>query len=68
MNLTNEQRNAIAHAVVDVDAWVQHAVATVGEQAVLQKVDRWLPEYTSDKKSLGSDYMTRAEKELQQHV
>lgn len=68
MNLTNEQRNAIAHAVVDVDVWVQHAVATVGEQAVLQKVSRWLPECNSEKERLGSDYMTRAARELQQQV
>lgn len=68
MILTDEQKAAIAHAVVDPNAWVEHALKELGEKAVLEKVRKWLPEYFGEKERLGSDYKNRAERELEQQV
>jgi hypothetical protein len=38
--LTDEDRAVLAHLVVDPDAWIAHALATVGPKAVLAKCRR----------------------------
>lgn len=60
MELTNEQRAILAHVVEDPDAWVDHAVKTVGEWAVLKKIDRWKADYLT--KSILPGYQTRAQR------
>ena len=40
LTLTDEQRAVLAHVVVDPDAWVAHAEAEVGENAVTGKIAR----------------------------
>jgi len=61
MELTQEDKSVLAHVVIDPDAWVEHALATVGEQAVRAKIERWKPDYLA-KKDL-SDYKNRAERD-----
>lgn len=68
MTLTDEQKAAIAHAVIDPDAWAEHALKELGEKAVFEKVRKWLPEYLEEKEHLGSDYKNRAKRELEQQV
>lgn len=63
MELTQEQRAVLAHVVNDVDAWVAHALATVGEKAVEDKVARHKGAYTQAKAALGAGYKTRAERD-----
>lgn len=65
MQLTDYQRSVLAHVVIDPDAWANHAIETVGEQAVIEKVERYASEYEADKATLGAAYETRAEREVQ---
>lgn len=61
MELTQEQRAILAHVLIDVDAWVEHAVKNVGEHAVLAKIHRWRNDYLTE---CGKpDYKNRAERE-----
>ena len=57
MELTQEDRAILAHVVVDPDAWVAHALATVGESAVTAKIERWRPVYLTEKDK--PDYKNR---------
>jgi predicted nuclease of restriction endonuclease-like RecB superfamily len=68
MILTDEQKAAIAHVVLDADVWADHALRELGEKVVLEKVRKWLPEYLEEKERLGSEYKNRAERELEQQV
>lgn len=61
MLLSNEQRAILAHVVVDPDAWVAHALATIGEDAVQKKIERYRADYLASKKKPG--YKPRAERE-----
>ena len=47
--LTDEEMAIIGHVVVDPEAWVQHAYATVGPEAVEAKIARYRPEYEAAK-------------------
>ena len=49
MELTQEERAILAHVVLDPDAWVAHALATVGEDAVWAKIERWRRYYEAEK-------------------
>jgi hypothetical protein len=60
MNLTNEQIAILAHVVIDPQAWVAHAINTVGEHAVLQKIDKYRNEYLAKKDT--ASYLTRAQR------
>jgi len=62
MELSIENKAILAHVVVDPDAWVEHALETVGESAVIQKIEKYRDDYLA-KKDL-PDYQTRAEKEF----
>ena len=62
MELTQEERNILAHIVVDPDAWVAHALATVDEPAVLVKINKYRADYLA-KKDL-PNYMNRAERDV----
>ena len=55
----NDMR-CIEHAVVDADAWVDHAYATVGMRAINEKIEEWCPKYDADKAEKGEAYMNRA--------
>lgn len=61
MELTAEDRAVLAHVVIDPDTWVAHALATVGEQAVIAKIEKYRADYLAQKDS--PDYKTRAERE-----
>ena len=62
-DLTQNEKNVLAHVVVDPAAWWDHAVATgkVDEEAVLSdKVARWQQSY--DTASAEAGYAPRAER------
>jgi len=61
VELTLEGKAVLAHVVVDPDAWVEHALKTVGESAVKAKIERWKPEYLAQKDL--PDYKNRAERD-----
>jgi len=61
MELSIEDKAILAHVVLDPDAWVEHALATGGEPAVLAKINKYRADYLA-KKDL-PDYMNRAERE-----
>jgi len=61
MELSTEDRAVLAHVVVDPDVWVAHALATVGEAAVIAKIERWKPEYLAQKDLPG--YKNRKERD-----
>lgn len=63
MELSIEDKAILAHVVIDPDAWVVHALATVGKWAVTAKIKRWEPEYLKEKERLKENYKTRAERE-----
>ena len=60
-----QQREVLAHVVVDPDGWYDHVVATFGEEEAAKmlatKVARWQSAYNTDKAK--PDYKTRADKE-----
>lgn len=60
--LTEYQRAVLAHVVVDPDAWATHAVAAVGESAVVEKVEKYRAGYENEKARLGGSYQTRAQR------
>ena len=70
MELTQEERDILAHVVVDPDAWVAHAVSVRGEEQAVKdlaaKVARWKPEYEKAKESI--DYKTRAERDAIENI
>lgn len=59
MQLTAEERAILAHRKVDVDAWVAHALATVGEWAVRENVEKYREPYFTEKKNRGDGYKPR---------
>lgn len=61
MNLTSEQFAILAHVVLDPQGWADHAAATLREEAVEAKVDKYRAEYVAVKDQPG--YKTRAERE-----
>lgn len=65
MQLTNEERAILAHVVVDVDAWVAHALSSFGQEAgevaVRAKIESHRAAYLAAKDLPG--YQTRAEQE-----
>ena len=61
MRLSVEDKAILAHVVVDPDAWVSHALATVGEWAVKAKIEKYRDDYLAKKDLPG--YQTRAERE-----
>ncbi|HXI15691.1 MAG TPA: hypothetical protein VNM48_04910 [Chloroflexota bacterium] len=60
MELSIEDRAVLAHVVPDPNAWVAHAIATVGEDAVSEKIDRHRAHYTAERAALGTTYRTKA--------
>lgn len=65
MQLTDEERAVLAHMVIDPDAWITHALATVGEAAVRAKIANRRPEYLAARVALGAAYKTRAERDAE---
>ncbi len=61
MKLSTEDKAILSHVVIDPDAWVAHALATVGEEAVTAKIERYRDKYLAQKDL--PDYKTRAERE-----
>ena len=61
MNISLEDKAILAHVVIDPDEWVEHALATVGEQAVTAKIEKYRADYLLKKDLPG--YQTRAERE-----
>ena len=61
MEITNEDRAILNHVVIDADEWISHALATVGEWAVIEKINRYRSDYLAQKDKPG--YQTRAERE-----
>jgi len=57
-----ENYSVLKHILVDPDAWIAHATATVGTQAVQDKIDKYRDDYLSQKNNI--DYKTRAEREI----
>jgi len=63
MELSKENKAILAHVVIDPDAWVEHALATVGEWAVIAKIAKYKPDYLAQKSK--PEYKTRAERKLE---
>jgi hypothetical protein len=64
--LTDNERNVLAHVVIDPDGWWTHANDVVKideEEALAAKVARWQAPY--DTASIDPDYKTRAEREAE---
>lgn len=61
MELTAEDRAILAHVVVDPDAWTAHALATVGEWAVMNKINKYRADYLAEKDLPG--YKNRADRD-----
>ena len=61
MELSIEDKAIIGHVVIDPDAWIKHALVTVGEQAVTAKIEKYRDDYLAKKDLPG--YQTRAERE-----
>jgi hypothetical protein len=63
--MTNEERNTLAHVVVDPDAWLSHAVSVHGQETATQhmeaKVARWKDAYEAASALPG--YQSRAQRE-----
>lgn len=62
--LTTNERNVLAHMVIDPDAWWEHATnwGQVDEEAALaDKVARWQSDYEAA--VAAGNYQTRAERE-----
>lgn len=57
-----ENQSVLKHCLVDPDAWVAHATATVGEWAVEEKINKYRDDYLKHK--YDDDYQTRAEREV----
>lgn len=51
--LTNEDKAVLAHLVEDPDAWIRHALETVGHEAVLAKCRR--AKHVSDYRDKSAD-------------
>lgn len=65
--MTPEQREVLAHVVVDPEAWEAHCMETLGDacqDALRKKVARWQSDYEAAKSD--PDYQTRAERERNQ--
>ena len=62
MELSKEDIAVLAHVVIDPKAWVDHALATVGEEAVAAKVEKYRADYLAKKDLPG--YQTRVEREI----
>lgn len=58
MILTIEERNILAHVVVDPDAWIATAMQHKGEPAVREKISNWRGDYLQKKDLPG--YLPRA--------
>lgn len=61
MNISVEDKAVLAHVVINPNEWVEHALNTVGEQAVTAKIEKYRAEYLAQKDL--PDYKTRAERE-----
>ena len=61
MHLTDHDRAVLAHMVIDVDAWVAHAEAEVGENAVTGKIARYSAAY--DAAAALPNYKNRVERD-----
>ena len=61
MEISEEDRAVLAHAVVNVDEWVENAIITVGEAAVTEKIDAYRSEYLRAVELPG--YKPRAERD-----
>jgi len=61
MEISEEDRAVLAHAVVNVDEWVENAIAVVGEAAVIEKVNEYRSEYLRAVELPG--YKARAERD-----
>jgi hypothetical protein len=61
MELTIEDKAILAHVVLNPDVWVDHTLKTVGEQAVMAKIERWRPHYEAEK--IKPDYKNRVERD-----
>ncbi len=62
-NLTDEQRDILAHVVTDPQAWADHALDAMGEEVILDKVKKYKPAYDLAKLQLGIDYKNRAQRD-----
>ena len=61
MELSEEERAVLAHVVVNVDEWVENAIAVVGEIAVTEKIDAYRAEHLQAVQL--PDYKARAERD-----
>ena len=66
MELSIEDKAILAHVVIDPDAWVSHALTTVGERAVTAKIERWRPHYEAEKDKPG--YMNRVQRDAEEEA
>jgi hypothetical protein len=62
--MKNEDREVLAHVVIDPDEWYANAVAALGEkgaaEALAKKVERWRPQY--DELKVKPGYLPRAQR------
>ncbi len=61
MEISEEDWAVLAHAVVNVDDWVENAIVMVGEAAVAEKIDSYRSEYLRAVELPG--YKARAERD-----
>jgi hypothetical protein len=61
MELSKEEKAILAHVVRDPDSWFAHAMSTIGESAVIAKIDKYRKDYLTAKDQPG--YQTAKERE-----
>lgn len=59
--MTNEDKAILAHVVINPDEWITHAIATVGKQAITDKINKYRESYLAEKDTTG--YLTRKQRE-----
>lgn len=68
VELSKEDRDVLAHVVIDPDAWFAHVLKTFGEEKatelLAQKVVRWKPDY--EMALAAGIYKNRAERDAEE--
>ena len=61
--MTQEEKNILSHVLIDPDTWVTNALATVREEAVTAKIEKYRVDYLSKKDD--PNYKNRADRDAE---